>query len=258
MDAQELLRLIGDSTRNIISGERTVAVAYSGGLDSSVLAAVARKSSDVRCYVCAVKGSFDARNAEERARSESLDLRVVELTGEALSSLAGQAVCALGTSNPVSVAYSIPVLAVLNEASEKLVLVGSGADELFGGYAKYVSAPNAEEMMRNDLLKMLDESRRLANAAVKMGKRMGFPFASDELIKFSKRLPIERKIGPSQRKVVLRDVAKLLELPSHDRPKKAAQYSSGVMREMERQAKLEGKSIAEWIVDLGVPGRRSS
>jgi asparagine synthase (glutamine-hydrolysing) len=53
-------------------------------------------------------------------------------------------------------------------------------------------------------------------------------------------------LGPGGRKLVLREVAVLLGLDAHDRPKKAAQYSSGIMREMERLARKEGMSMSEW------------
>jgi len=258
MEATAALDLLRKSFEDFISGETAVSVAYSGGLDSSIVAAVAKGFAEVRCYACVVRGSFDARNAKGRAEAESLDLVIVELTAEGVASIMRETAEVLGTSNPTQLAYTIPILTVLKESRERLMLAGNGADELFGGYAKYASVRNPTKMMAEDLDKMLREGDRLRKAATAMGKRIEFPFVSDELVEFSRSLPLDRKISTSQRKVLLREVAKLLDLPSQNLPKKAAQYSSGVLKEMERLAKADGKSLAEWTRSLTESRGRSS
>jgi asparagine synthase (glutamine-hydrolysing) len=258
MEAAEALDLLRKSTEAIISGEAAVSVAYSGGLDSSVVAAVAGEFAKIRCYTCVVHESFDARNAKARAESESLELILVELTAEDIPAIVSEAADMLGTSNPIPLAYTIPVLAVLKESRERLVLAGHGADEMFGGYAKYASARNPAQMMAEDLDKMLREGEQLKKAANSLGKRIGFPFVSKELIEFSRSLPLDRKVSPLERKILLREIAKMLGLPSHNLPKKAAQYSSGVLKEMERLAKADGRSLADWTRSLAQRRGRSS
>jgi len=46
--------------------------------------------------------------------------------------------------------------------------------------------------------------------------------------------------------VILKDVAKLLKMQSSERPKKAAQYSTGILRLMESLAKSNRTSLREW------------
>lgn len=257
MEAVTVLALLRESTKETLVDETEVSVAYSGGLDSSLIAAVAREFVRVRAYTCAVKGSYDAGNAKRRAESESLDLTLIELRGDEIPSAVRDGIRILGTSNPQQLAYTIPILVVLRESPERLVLAGNGADELFGGYAKYASARDPAKLMTDDLEKMMRESETLREAARHMKKRIEFPFASKRLVDFARSLPIEEKITPTARKILLREVARQLGLPSHDLPKKAAQYSSGVLREMRRYARAEGRSLAEWTKHLVVADGRS-
>jgi len=258
MDATGALGLLRKSVGETVSGKAAVSVAYSGGLDSSVLAAVAKEYTRVHCYTCVVRGSFDARNARSRAESESLDLTVIELTTEDIPGIALEASTVLGTSNPTQLAYTVPVLVALKGSKEQLMLAGHGADELFGGYAKYVAAHDPEQMMADDLDKMLREGEAIANAAIALGKRAAFPFVSREMIEYMKSLPVDRKVSASGRKILLREVARMLDLQSHDIPKKAAQYSSGVLKEMRKLARSEGVSLSDWTSHLSDNRERSS
>ena len=258
MEAIGALGLLRKSVEEIISGEDAVSVAYSGGLDSSILATVAKEFTTVHCYTCVVHGSFDARNAKSRAESESLDMTLIELTTEEIPGITLEASTLLGTSNPTQLAYTVPVLVALKGSRERLMLAGHGADELFGGYAKYVTAKNPEQMMADDLDKMLREGGAIARAAVALGKRAAFPFVSRELIRYTRSLPVDRKVSASGRKILLREVAELLDLQSHDFPKKAAQYSSGVLKEMRKLARTEGVSLSDWTSHLPDKCERSS
>ena len=51
-----LLNALRESITSAIGKERTVAVAYSGGLDSSLIASLAKESAEVKCYTCAMAG----------------------------------------------------------------------------------------------------------------------------------------------------------------------------------------------------------
>ena len=247
MDTKELLETLRESVRTTVNGFEEVAVAYSGGVDSSIIASLAKESARVTCYTCVMKGSFDARNVTAYADTEGLTLHVITLTRSDLEKLVPRAGQAIGSVNPIQVAYSIPVLSVIEHAQEDLVLVGSGADELFGGYAKYESSGDPRKQMERDLEKMLSEKDSLVAFGNTRGKTLGFPFVSPDVTELAISLPLERMLNASGRKVILREVARLLGLGSHDRPKKAAQYSSGVLKEMERMARSERMSTTDWL-----------
>lgn len=224
-----------------------VAVAYSGGLDSSVIARLASEFAAVRCYACAMAGSFDADHTPGFAAEEKMDLTMIEIKSESLKSMVTRMGALLDSDDPVRIAYTMPVVAVIERCQERTVLVGSGADELLGGYAKYVSAAHPLAMMRSDLDKMLSEDRVLRRAASSLSKRLESPFASERVVSMCAQLPMGQKIAGNERKILLRSVAQTLGLPSHKRQKKAAQYSSGIMREMKRQARRDGMTLSEWV-----------
>jgi len=163
---------------------------------------------------------------------------------------AGRASKVLRSNDPVKVAYTIPIVCVLDNCEERLVLTGSGADELFGGYAKYGSARDAVAMMATDLEKLIHEVEVLVREASSARKRIEFPFMSGEIRTMAAGIPIQEKIDRRGGKLILREMARSLGLPSHNRPKKAAQYSSGVMKEIEKIAKRDGKDVSTWIADI--------
>ncbi|MGQ9587077.1 MAG: asparagine synthase C-terminal domain-containing protein [Thermoplasmata archaeon] len=257
MDSGKLLDLLRRSTEEIIGGEEAVAVAYSGGVDSSIIARIASEFSEVTCYASTTPDSYDARNVKAFAAMENLSLTTVAIDLEGLRGVVARAVAILGSGNPVEIAYTVPVMLVIERSLESLVLVGIGADELFAGYAKYASLEDPTRMMEEDLRKMLQEAEKLETLAASKGKRLGCPFVSEDILSFARSTPLSDKIGSSGHKLILRDVARLLGLESHARPKKAAQYSSGVMRWMERLAKSEGLSLRAWIERIASDEGRS-
>jgi asparagine synthase (glutamine-hydrolysing) len=258
MSESDLLQALRRAVKNGVHGESEVAVAYSGGVDSSVVAAIAREQAEVKCYTCAAKGSYDALNAERRASEEGMTLKMVEVDEIGIVKRVAAAAKALQSLDPIPISYTVPLIAVLEESTEDTVLAGNGADELFAGYSKYSSIPDPAARMSEDLAKMLDESERLRRWSSARGKRLELPFADPEVISLSNRIPMVEKISPSGKKLVLREVARQLGLPSHHRPKKAAQYSSGVLKLMRNSARKDGEPLEEWVRHASADERRSA
>ena len=256
MDTDEMLKLLRSSTKECVAGSDTVAVAYSGGVDSAVIEKVAREFTRTICYTCAVRGSHDHGRASICAAESGVELQMITLDREMLVGLVSKACSVLRSNDPLRVAYTIPVLCVIEASEHDVVLVGSGADELFGGYAKYLESADLSAAMADDIKKMQVENAMLRNYAKSIGKRMDAPFVSNELMSFAKGLPISRKLGQGERKIILREVARILGVLSYDAPKKAAQYSSGVMKEMKKMAKEQDKELREWILGIGAESRR--
>ncbi|MGD9962389.1 MAG: asparagine synthase C-terminal domain-containing protein [Thermoplasmata archaeon] len=256
MDAEGLLKPLRISMKACVAGQSSVAVAYSGGVDSALVERIARESTRTVCYTCAVRGSHDHFRAPLSAEESGVELRMIVLERDRLSALVSKACAALDTEDPLRVAYSLPTMCVIDGCSQDVVLVGSGADELFGGYAKYLVDEDPGTSMGRDLDKMLAETELLAGYARSVGKRLEAPFVAPKVVSFAKSLPIQRKLGSGNRKIVLREAARSLGVLSHDSPKKAAQYSSGVMKEMRALAKESGKGLREWTSGLAAEGRR--
>jgi asparagine synthase (glutamine-hydrolysing) len=251
-----LLQSIERSVTEAVAGHPKVAVAYSGGLDSSLLAALARRETEVICYTACIPGSHDARSAPAHAKADGFALDILELTDDDVTRLAALAASVLRINDPVRVGYTIPLLSVIHASREGTILVGNLADELFAGYAKYDSVDDPAPLMRIDLEKALSEINALCNYANCEHKLLAAPFASNEVFEVAASIPLSQMIGPQGRKLILRDVAREIGLTAYDRPKKAAQYSSGVAKAIERMAKREGLTSRAWIESLDA--RRAS
>jgi asparagine synthase (glutamine-hydrolysing) len=150
----------------------------------------------------------------------------------------------LKDSAPLPLSYEMPLYVVASYAKENILISGQGADELFGGYSRYLLMDDdhlVKEMktdMENLLSRGVDIERRIASH---FDKSIFHPYLHPEVVREASYLPIRQCIDGQSRKVVLRDVARLLGLDQvADRPKKAAQYGSGVMKVMKAEAKRMG------------------
>lgn len=247
---ETLLRSIEQSVIDAIADQTAVAVAYSGGLDSSLLAVLAQRTVEMKCYTACAPGSYDARSASSSAAADGLTIETIELTDDDIRRLAAQAASVFGSSDTVRIGYTVPLLSVIHASREGTILVGNLADELFAGYAKYASVDDPAALMRVDLEKALCDIERLVDYAKCEHKVVVAPFASERVVQQAVSTPPSLMIGPQGRKLTLRDVAREIGLSAPERPKKAAQYSSGVSKAMERMAKADGRTLHAWVEAL--------
>ncbi|MBS7288516.1 MAG: hypothetical protein KIH01_07160, partial [Candidatus Freyarchaeota archaeon] len=119
-----------------------VGVLFSGGLDSTLIASILSELG-VRCrlYCSGVNGSKDVENATSTAREIGLEVKVRYISEEELEDVLPVMVKIVG-GDVLNVELSIPLLFVLDAALKdrcSFVMNGTGADELFGGYSRFVS-----------------------------------------------------------------------------------------------------------------------
>jgi len=238
--AASLAKLIGEVVKERVRGRRRVAVAFSGGLDSSLLGNCASRHVKVVACTASAPGSVDELVARKAADALNLEYVAARLDRDAI---AGELRAMdlpfdpTGMDRSLWCIYSTTARAA-SESGSELVMLGQLADELFGGYAKYErtlreSGPErAASMMAADVRDCGMRGFLRDELACSRSIEPCFPFADRRIAEFGLSLPMELKIGDGVRKVVLREAAAVLGLPEEiaRRQKKAAQYSSGVLK----------------------------
>ncbi|HOE52388.1 MAG TPA: asparagine synthase-related protein [Methanomassiliicoccales archaeon] len=229
------------------------AVLFSGGLDSVLLVALARQCADMRLYTVGYPGSHDLKAGERAAGELGLPWKGIVLDDDALRAAVIFLRERLGLSDPVVISFELPLYIVCATVPEGVLLSGQGADELFGGYARYAHMTDGERVrsMKEDLRALLAEGLpREERLATLFGKRLVCPYLSPETIKAAEAVPPTALRGELGNKGPLRDLALGLGLSVARAPKKAAQYGSGTMRAMKRMASAAGMPLGRWTREV--------
>ena len=240
-----LKNILSNAVRNRVA--KKTGVLFSGGLDSTLVALLASSYSDVTLYTAGAEGSQDVEWAGRVADYLGLPLRVRHFDVDDIKEALPKVVFAIEEPNPMNIAIGLPLYFASQLASREgvqVLLSGQGADELFGGYAKYLERPG---LMWEDLLTMSERNlARDDKVATLNGVDGRHPFLALPVVGLALRTPPELKIGGG-RKVILRRLARELGLPDWiaERPKKAAQYGSNAQKLLRRIARERGLSLGE-------------
>ncbi len=241
-----------------IDGSSNIGILFSGGLDSSLLAHLVKiqsKNIPITLYTVGTKDSHDIQNSEPAAKLLDLKLEKILINSQDIASAIGELSTIIGTSHPVKISYELPLYLGLARINEECVLSGQGADELFGGYARYLNMKEneLETALKADVEVLIkDEIKMDYKIADHFKKSLKIPYLSEEMVKTAQNIPINHKVCNGERKIILKETAIELGLPSDlaKKQKKAAQYSSGIIKELKRMAKMQKMSVNELIESL--------
>lgn len=193
-----------------LMGDVPVGVLLSGGLDSSLVAAIAARVLAARgeqLQTFAV-GTPDAPDlAAARVVSEHLGTLHRETTYTAEDALEAlpTVVRAIESFDPALVRSAVPNFLLARATAEhvKVVLTGEGADELFAGYA-YLREIADPEALDAELVRMVEglhslNLQRCDRVTMAHGLEARVPFLDREVIAWALRLPPAYKLaGPGQ------------------------------------------------------------
>ena len=231
---------VDSAVAKAVEGREKVAIAFSGGLDSSLVALCSSKRvSTVACCAYA-EGSGDEAKAKSAAGVLGVEFVGTKLDRERVAEEVAS-LDVFADPNPMDRAlwalFSVTAR-VASENGAEVILLGQLADELFGGYEKYERAMKekgeaaAGEMMEADFLAYEGRGRVRDVAACSKWAEPRFPFEDEQVSSLGRSIPVGFKIRNGERKTVLRRAAAILGLDPTmaEAPKKAAQYSSGVLK----------------------------
>ncbi|KAL3687780.1 hypothetical protein R1sor_014089 [Riccia sorocarpa] len=228
-------------------------VLLSGGLDSSLVAAVASRhlagtkaakqwGAQLHTFCVGLEGSPDLKAGREVAKYlGTLHSEFTYTVQEGLDALA-EVIYHIETYDVTTIRASTPMFLMARKIKAlgvKMVLSGEGSDEIFGGYLYFHKAPNKEEFHQETVRKIkalhLYDCLRANKATSAWGLEARVPFLDKGFIDLAMGIdPAEKMIRKSEgriEKYILRkafDDEERPYLPKHILYRQKEQFSDGV------------------------------
>ncbi|KAG6657561.1 hypothetical protein CIPAW_04G099400 [Carya illinoinensis] len=228
-------------------------VLLSGGLDSSLVAAVAGRymaeseaacqwGSQLHTFCVGLKGSPDLKAAREVADYLGTRHHEFHFTVQEGIDALEEVIYHIETYDVTTVRASTPMFLMsrkIKSLGVKMVLSGEGSDEIFGGYLYFHKAPNKEEFHRETCQKIkalhLYDCLRANKSTSAWGVEARVPFLDKEFINLAMNIDPEWKmVRPDLGRIekwILRnafDDEQNPYLPKHILYRQKEQFSDGV------------------------------
>lgn len=234
-----------DAVRKRVHDRDRVGIIYSGGIDSFLIALIVKNLEiPFTCYVAGRdSGSTDVDWAIRTAEENGFPLKIRNLSKAEIDELIPEVIRTIEDHSLNQVEVAIPVFAAMRmaqEAGERVILTGQGADELFGGYPWYSAIVDKEgydefvERSREDTFLLYKEClEREDKIAMAHSMELRVPYLDPEVIRLafmiSPRLKI-REGKDEMRKRIHRQLGLVLGAPKPVafRSKEAAQHGANV------------------------------
>ena len=159
--ARKILDAVRKAAEKIPEGS---AIAFSGGLDSTLIAALAKKPV---LYVVGTENAPDIPAAKRAAKALGNEVTVIILgkneiieAAEEIRKIleairptpeASKARLPPMEPNPVSISFNMPLYFVCKSCREKAVVSCQGPDTMLGGFAKYLSPIPTSRLYRSNI-----------------------------------------------------------------------------------------------------------
>jgi asparagine synthase (glutamine-hydrolysing) len=191
-------------------GDVPVGVFLSGGLDSSLVAAIAaryldRRGERLKTFAVGTEGSPDLLAARVVASHLGTEHHESVYTASEALAAVPDVVRAIESFDPSLVRSAVPnhMLARFTSQHVKVVLTGEGADELFAGY-EYLCDFEDAESLQAELIRSVEglhnlNLQRCDRVTMAFGLEARVPFLDREVIEHALRLPADWKLAGAGR-----------------------------------------------------------
>jgi len=220
-DIAELRKALEDAVHRQLMSDVPYGVLLSGGLDSSVISAIAKKYAAFRVesasneeaywpqlhsFAVGLTGSPDLAAAQKVADHIGTIHHQITFTVQDGMDALRDVIYHLETYDVTTIRASTPMYLlarVIKSMGVKMVLSGEGADEIFGGYLYFHKAPNArafhEETVRKLSKLHLYDCLRANKSLAAWGVEGRVPFLDKEFMDVAMRLNPEEKMAKNGR-----------------------------------------------------------
>ncbi len=214
----------------------------SGGLDSSVIAALAARAIDhpLKTFAVGMVGSPDLAAARAVAAHIGSDHHEFVFTADDLAEVLPHVIYHLESADIDLVRSALPThfATTLARRHVKAVLTGEGADELFAGYAYHRAYARKPRALADELTRSLGTMhninlQRVDRITMAQGLEARTPFLDRDLIDFAQSIPaslkmkiVDEQTHETMEKWILRKACEDL-LPTDFVWRKKAQFDEG-------------------------------
>jgi len=225
--ARQLRDALIQSTKTRVSDIGEVAVAFSGGVDSSIVASIAKACNVyVHLIYVALRETNETQFVKRAAEALGSPLHIAEYTIKDIEAVLPTVLWLIEEPNPVNASIAVPFFWVAEQAAKlglPVLIAGQGGDELFGGYKRYLKdyekhgTEGLQKRLYEDVISSHATNFQRDNKVCAYHKlELRMPFADWRVIRLALSLPVELKIASPRdelRKRVLRQTAKALGIP---------------------------------------------
>jgi len=259
---EQLDLLFTEASEKLVSKLRRGAVAFSGGVDSTLIASyLSEAGAQLELITTGLENRPELEIASDAADHLDLPIHTEVFTVKEVEEQLDDIIYSVEEPHPVKIGVAYPFHWSSKKAFSlgyETVFSGNGADEVFGGYKRYQLAHAAGEdagaMMYQDTTdSWINNFHRDTKTCLDQGTRLVLPFTHSDIIEYGLGIPVQHKLTGAEdglRKKILRKLAKRKGIPDRfsDRPKKAAQYSTGVNNALRKIAKRNSMNARELIL----------
>lgn len=214
---EDLSKSLEDAVHRQLMSDVPYGVLLSGGLDSSITSALAKKFSAKRVedgdqkdawwpqlhsFVIGLEGSPDLAAARKVADHIGTVHHEIHYTIQEGLDAIKDVIYHVETYDVTTIRASTPMYMlarVIKSMGIKMVLTGEGADEIFGGYLYFHKAPNAEEFHKESVRKVnrlnMYDCLRANKSLAAWGVEGRVPFLDKEFVDVAMRFNPEAKMA---------------------------------------------------------------
>lgn len=257
----KLRELLISSVEKRMMSEVPFGCLLSGGLDSSIVSAIASQCVDaygteqLNTFSIGLKGSPDLEKARMMANFIGSKHHEFTFTIEEGLEVLRELIYHLETYDITTIRASTPMFLLAKHIKAmgfKMVLSGEGADEIFGGYLYFHNAPNDNEF-KKETIRLVDnlhsfDCLRANKSTMASGLEVRVPFLDKDFLDYAMQLHPDLMMRSGIEKWILREAFRDF-LPPEIYSRQKEQFSDGVgygwISSLKRHAQSQNKTEGE-------------